>query len=71
MRIKTILDQNRRDFTAVYECEHCHHEETKYGYDDDNFHSNLIPDMKCKSCGETGPDTYRPRKTKYRKDEVV
>ena len=71
MRIKKMLQQTRRDFTAVYECEHCHHEKTDFGYDDDNFHSNLMPDMKCTACGKTSPDTYTPRKTKYRKNEIV
>ena len=47
MKIKTIKSQNRRDFHAVYECEHCGATTESYGYDDDNFHRNVIPDMVC------------------------
>ena len=49
MRIKTIISQYRRDFTADYECEHCNHIERKSGYDDYNFHHNVIPKMVCKN----------------------
>lgn len=65
MRIKTITSQHRRDFRAVYECEHCGAEETKGGYDDANFHQNVIPAMPCKSCGKVAPDDYRALTTKY------
>lgn len=33
MKIKEITSQHRRDFYAVYECEHCGDETTGYGYD--------------------------------------
>lgn len=57
MRIKTKLNQHRRDFWAIYECEHCGHETGKQsGYDDANFHVNVIPNMKCSECGETAAD---------------
>lgn len=52
MRIKTKISQHRRDFTAIYECEHCGHEQRRDGYDDANFHVNVIPNMKCPDCGE-------------------
>lgn len=65
MKIKEIKSQHRRDFTAVYECEHCGHTETGYGYDDANFHDNVIPAMKCKGCGKASPDSYEPKATKY------
>lgn len=65
MKIKEIKSQYRRDFTAVYECEHCGHTETGYGYDDANFHNNVIPAMKCKECGKAAPSTYEPKATKY------
>ncbi len=65
MRIKKIVSQNRRDFTAIYECESCGHEDRGYGYDDSNFHNNVIPAMACNSCGETAPSEYRPLATKY------
>ena len=71
MRIKEILSQMRRDFQAVYVCEHCGHEDKGMGYDDDNFHRNVIPKMKCKACGEIAPSEYRPLGTKYSAHEVV
>ena len=52
MKIKQIKSQSRRDFTADYECEHCGFiEKDSYGYDDSNFHNNVIPKMKCDECG--------------------
>ena len=71
MKIKEIVSQNRRDFHAIYECEHCGYTEESYGYDDANFHNNAIPAMKCKKCGKTANENYRPLATKYRADEVV
>jgi ribosomal protein L37AE/L43A len=71
MKIKQITSQNRRDFSAVYECEHCGATETGYGYDDDNFHRNVIPGMKCKACGKTAAEDYRPMGTRYAAHEVV
>ena len=56
MKIKEILSQIRRDFTAIYMCEHCDHEEEGNGYDDDNFHRNVVPMMKCKKCGKKASD---------------
>lgn len=52
MRIKTITNSNRRDFTAIYECESCGATKKSYGYDDANFHENVIPAMRCDNCGE-------------------
>jgi len=71
MKIKKITSQHRRDFRAIYECEHCGAEEEGSGYDDDNFHRNVIPAMKCKQCGEKSPAEYRPLGTKYEAHEVV
>lgn len=72
MKIKEMLSQSRRDFTATMECEHCGHEEfNKYGYDDDNYHRNVIPAMKCKVCGKVSADNYQPATTKYAAHEVV
>lgn len=52
MRIKEMLRQNRRDFTALYECENCGFIEERGGYDDRNFHDNVLPFMKCSKCGK-------------------
>ena len=71
MKIQKILDQSRRDFTAVYECEHCGHTERGSGYDDANFHQNVIPKMKCKQCGKSAPGDYRALATKYPAGAVV
>ena len=68
MRIKEIKSQHRRDFLAIYECEHCGYEEEKSGYDDANFHLNVIPDMVCPACNKKAPDSYAPLSTKYPED---
>lgn len=65
MKIKEIISQNRRDFTAIYVCEHCAYKEKAYGYDDHNFHANVIPNMECKSCSKKADGSYIPRETKY------
>ncbi len=65
MKIKEILTQTRRDFKAIYLCEHCNTEVEGNGYDDDNFHRNVIPKMECKSCGKKADENYRPLGTKY------
>jgi len=68
MRIKEITDQSRRDFRALYECEGCGNVVKGRGYDDENFHQNVIPTMICEKCGESanslGSD-YRPLTTRY------
>lgn len=66
MKIKKIVRQHRRDFVAIYICESCGHEHEGNGYDDANFHSNVIPKMECQACFATSPEqTYAPRGTKY------
>ncbi|RGM28342.1 hypothetical protein [Staphylococcus warneri] len=66
MHIKKILNQHRRDFKAIYECEHCGYTETNTGYDDLNFHNHVIPnEMKCKNCGKLASENYRPLQPKY------
>lgn len=66
MKIKTILSQHRRDFSATLECEHCGHEQKlTSGYDDDNYHRNVIPNFKCGKCDKPASENYRPLTTKY------
>lgn len=65
MKIKRIISQHRRDFTAEYECEHCGHVEKGSGYDDAFFHQKVIPTMVCKKCAKTADANYRPLTTKY------
>jgi len=66
MKIKEIISQNRRDFEAIMVCEHCGNEQlNKYGYDDANYHNNVIPNLACTRCGKSAPVNYRPLSTKY------
>ena len=72
MRIKKILSQHRRDFTATIECEHCGNEDTLFGgYDDTFYHANVVPKIKWSKCGKVAPSDYRPLSTKYPESEVV
>ena len=71
MRIKEITSQSRRDFIAIFECENCGDEKRMSGYDDANFHQNIIPNFKCSECGEIAPESYRPLTTKYTEGQVV
>lgn len=74
MKIKEILYQNRRDFQAIYICENCGETISKYGYDDRNFHDNVIPNIKCKKCNKSRNDlgiTSEPTETKYREWENI
>lgn len=65
MKIQKIVSQMRRDFTAIYECEHCKSTEEGKGYDDEYFHRKVIPGMICKNCGEKSPSDYRGLMPKY------
>lgn len=51
MKIKKLISQHRRDFTALMECEFCEHQEmNNSGYDDRYYHDHVIPEMKCEKC---------------------
>ncbi len=71
MKIKKILNQSRRDFNAIYECEHCEHEERSSGYDDSFFHNEVIPKMNCDNCGKTSGDDFRPLAPKYSASTII
>lgn len=71
MKIVRIISQHRRDFTAHYACEHCGHECTSSGYDDANFHDNVIPNWRCEKCGKTAPDDYRGLRPRYAPTDTV
>ena len=72
MKIREILSQSRRDFYAIYECEHCAHITPKTsGYDDANFHTNVIPAMKCPSCDKTASTTYRALAPRYSESTII
>ena len=57
MKIIRITNQHRNDFWADMQCEHCGslHKLTS-GYDDRNYHDNVIPAMKCNICGKSRND---------------
>lgn len=65
MRIKIIHSQYRRDFKATYKCEHCGNEVIDFGYDDRNFHNNVVPNMECTKCGKKANEDYRPLDIMY------
>ena len=71
MKIKEIKWQHRRDFRAIYVCEHCGYEKQMDGYDDDNFHVNVIPNFTCDVCGKKGSADYMPLATKYPAHAVI
>lgn len=53
MKMRERTYQSRRDFKAIYECESCGHVTKEiWGYDDRNYHENVIPAMRCPDCGE-------------------
>lgn len=53
IEIPKTRQQFRRDFTADYMCEGCGHIKKYSGYDDENFHINVVPKVKCEKCGES------------------
>jgi transcription elongation factor Elf1 len=69
MKIKNIISQYRRDFTALMECEFCKKTEIdKTGYDDTFYHTSVIPNVHCKSCGKStisGGGKIEAKETKY------
>lgn len=71
MKIDKIISQYRRDFRAVYVCEHCGCKKEDRGYDDKYFHESVIPKMKCKNCGKKAEENYRPLSTKYPEDYII
>ena len=71
MFIKKIIYRYRRDFTALYECEHCGNQEESEGYDDEYYHKNVVPNMKCKKCGKKADEGYVPKATKYPEGFII
>jgi len=68
MKIKEIINQHRRDLTAIYECEGCGYTCASGGYDDRNYHDNVIPNFTCSNCGKSRKDLGiigEPAETKY------
>lgn len=72
MRIEQITHQHRRDFTAILVCEHCGNKKiVNDGYDDDNYHQNVVPKIICLKCGEKAPETFVPLQPKYDPSFVI
>lgn len=74
MKITEITYQSRRDFKADFECESCGEKINKWGYDDRNFHDNVIPKMICPKCGKSRKDLGIEgefTKTKYESWQVI
>ncbi len=69
MKITKIISQCRRDFSAEMTCEGCGNKQiNNNGYDDDFYYERVIPNMKCKECGEstiTLGKSIEPQATKY------
>ena len=65
MKIEKIISQHRRDLIAIYVCEHCGDKHESTGYDDSNFHNNVIPSFKCVKCGKKADENYKALTTKY------
>lgn len=60
MKIKEITFEHRNDFHWLGECEHCGHTRTcRTGYDDANYHDNVIPAMHCVECGKNSRGASR------------
>lgn len=57
MKFTEYTYKSRNDFKGIFVCEFCDKEEEKWGYEDDNFHRNVIPKMKCNSCGKCSNDS--------------
>ena len=56
--------QHRYDFTAIIECPHCgHQQKLDHGYDDHNYHYNVLPRIGCEHCGKSADGTIHPSST--------
>lgn len=51
MKIKDITYSSRNDFKAVFMCEKCKHEYTAWGYSDNYFYNDVLPNAICPECG--------------------
>lgn len=68
MKIKEISSQDRRDIRGMLICEGCDFEQEFVGYDDTYYHQNVVPEIKCNSCGKTANELsvdLRPLATRY------
>lgn len=62
MKIERITWQSGNDFYADMVCQLCgHHQELKTGYNDQYYHSKVIPAMECEKCGMSTNKWYKER----------
>jgi len=43
---------HRYDYEALCECEHCGNKQYMRGYNDANFHNNVVPKVRCHKCNK-------------------
>lgn len=64
-----MISQHRRDFKAELTCESCNNTQIlNTGYDDDYYHNNVLPNMKCTKCNESTISSNKPiepQQTRY------
>lgn len=51
MEIKKITYKSRNDFKAIFQCERCGNEFEAWGYSDDYYYNNVLPNALCPKCG--------------------
>ena len=57
MKIEKITNQLGNDLYGVLVCESCGSTQKLIGgYDDANYHNNVMPTIKCKTCGKSRVD---------------
>jgi len=72
MFILKIISQSRRDFIAIYKCEHCNHEFQGSGYDDTFFHETVVPNKECSKCNKKADKKiFKALRPKYPKDCII
>ncbi len=52
MQIKKILWRKNKDFTAIFECEHCGFQMKEGGVVSAQYIKKTLPSMVCESCGK-------------------
>ena len=53
MKITKVTNRINNDFWATVSCEHCGAVVTNWsGYEDTNYHQNVMPKFHCKECGQ-------------------
>ena len=75
MKVINKYNQMRRDCSVDLECEECKAKKIfNSAHDDRNFWDNVIPNLKCNSCGKSTKDLGLDIKfieTKYRAGEHI